>query len=481
MGFAHLQAEVVHGVLPDPAWAQRSDRVLEHSLLSLGGVDLETYRAGDASTEVDLAACREYVSLFNSNWAEGTVRHYCCKNIAIGEQPARLVPCCTSLQQTRSKMKAAARKLLVPLFARCAAGATKKWMETSRATAITSFFSKCHGFMKTGSQTWRRRKRRAANDDDDELSEVRATDDPRKRRRKREAKAGLFWARANTPDVVTASAIVTRPLRQLLSHMFSSERNARIYQGGPEVRERLVEAGLGPPVDGSYTGAFVSPGGFIDKARKALLDLLDNDVLCDEYLFELESAEEPYKNELFTRHRGMVLRVLSAFMERISDPLLRDASFEGLLRANEDGDEQRAHASAQSFMDEGECCAEALFVLRMQKVARAANPVEPLDFLLGEDMKQLMLSLGNMPPIMTICLMETLHACFVNRFRAKGFARTGPISVVQDQSMVRWKATVDQRLLAEIAKLKPEQQHAKKSNQYQASHSMIGQIHEEVC
>ena len=238
-------------------------------------------------------------------------------------------------------MKAAARKLLVPLFARCAAGATKKWMETSRATAITSFFSNCHGFMKVGSQPWRKRKRSATEDDDDELSEVRADDDPRRKRRKREARAGLFWAHADTPNAVTAAAVVTRPLRWLLGHMFTSERNARIYQGGQEVREKLILAGLGPPSGGFYMGAFLKSGGFIDKARDALLDLLESGVLCDEHLFDLNGGEASV-NALLTRHRGIVFRALSAFIGLIAEPLLRDASFHGLLRANEDSDGPRA-------------------------------------------------------------------------------------------------------------------------------------------
>ena len=84
-------------------------------------------------------------------------------------------------------------------------------------------------------------------------------------------------------------------------------------------------------------------------------------------------------------------------------------------------------------MDEGECSGEKLFVLCMQKVARAVDGDRPLDFLLGADMKEFMLWHGNAVPLLTICLMETLHACFVNRFRAKGFWRTGPVPIVQDE------------------------------------------------
>ena len=216
-------------------------------------------------------------------------------------------------------------------------------METSRATAITSFFSNCQGFMKVDSQPWRKRKRSATEDDDDELSEVRADDDPRRKRRKREALAGLFWAHADTPNAVTAAAVVTRPLRDLLGHMITSERNARIYQGGQEVREKMILAGLGPPSVGSYMGAFLTSGGFIDKARDALLDLLESGVLCDEHIFESNGGEARV-NALLNRHHGMVFRVLAAFIERIAGPLLRDASFHGLLRANEDSDRPRAQA-----------------------------------------------------------------------------------------------------------------------------------------
>ena len=177
-------------------------------------------------------------------------------------------------------------------------------------------------------------------------------------------------------------------------------------------------------------------GGFIEQTRDRLLDLLEDDVLCDQLLFNCE-GDEPKANALCTRHCGMVLRVLSAFLERKSGPLLKDASFHELLRANEDGNEQRARASMQPFMDEADCCAEELFVHRMQKVAKAANGEHPVDLLLGADMKELMLFLGNVSPLLTICLMETFHVCFVNRFQGKGFAQTGPISIVQDQSMVR--------------------------------------------
>ena len=66
-GIKHLKAEVVYGVLPDPAWVQRSERLLELTLLSLVGMDLETFRDGDAEAELDLADLRELTSLFNSD------------------------------------------------------------------------------------------------------------------------------------------------------------------------------------------------------------------------------------------------------------------------------------------------------------------------------------------------------------------------------------------------------------------------------
>ena len=87
---------------------------------------------------------------------------------------------------------------------------------------------------------------------------------------------------------------------------------------------------------------------------------------------------------------------------------------------------------------------------------------------------------GNAVPLLTICLMETLHACFVNRFRAKGSWRTGPVPIVQDNLMVRWKVTIDKRLLAEIDKSKLGDPSSRRSNQYGPAHSMIGQINEEA-
>ena len=70
-------------MLPDPAWVQRSERLLEHTLLSLVGMDLETVRDADAEAELDLADLRELTSLFNSDWGDSTVRHNCCKRLGV--------------------------------------------------------------------------------------------------------------------------------------------------------------------------------------------------------------------------------------------------------------------------------------------------------------------------------------------------------------------------------------------------------------
>ena len=212
----------MRGVLPEAAWGAYSEAVLQNTLLQLEGMDLQAFRNGDDGRVMDMSAVREFHSLFNANWLLLQVRHYCCKRL--GED---LVPCCTSVKQSRTRMKQAARKLLVPLFARVAKGDTNKWCETSLACAITGHFTKCHCMMKTGSAPWRRKRK---GGEDDEHSEIRISDDPHKKRRKRQVKSGLFWGNAETADRVVAAAMVTKPIRSVLGHMFSAEHKHKHKQ-----------------------------------------------------------------------------------------------------------------------------------------------------------------------------------------------------------------------------------------------------------
>ena len=139
--------EIIRGILPDAAWGRLSDTILQNTLLQLDGMDLEAFRQGEDGHQIDMASVREYHSLFDGNWGDGRVRHCCCKRV---EQD--LVPCCVDAKQTKTRMKAAARNLLVPVFSRVAAGDTTKWCETSRACCILGYFAKCHSFMRTGKQ-----------------------------------------------------------------------------------------------------------------------------------------------------------------------------------------------------------------------------------------------------------------------------------------------------------------------------------------
>ena len=176
----------------------------------------------------------------------------------------------------------------------------------------------------------------------------------------------------------------------------------------------------------------------------------------------------------------------SAFLERMYDPWMDDASFYGLVRACETDDVDRARERGRTFMSCRECCAEGLFVKPMQERARANNAVSPEEVLLSEEVKKLMDWSGMTPPILTISAMESNHAAFVNLLTSKGFARTGPRAVLLDTLMTRYRNRVDARLLLEIerllskASLGVSDKKKKRQNQYGAPRNMIGQIHAEV-
>ena len=347
-------------MLPDQSWARASENLLEVTILQLVGMNLEAYKNGDISVGLDMDDVREFLAVFNGDWREDRIQHYCCK--VVGE--SRTV-CCTSPAKAIQKMKACARKVMVPLFGRAGSGKTKKWCETSRTCCVIGFFCKCHNLMRNASQPWRR-KRGSVGDD---ASEVRADEDPARARYKREKKAGQFWGKLENGDVLIAAAIVTKPVRSLLGHMFAAERNARLHCGSPAVRLKLFEAQLGPTPGHTYLGDFVRRGGYADQADQAMSDLLTGDSLCRTDVFHHGRADLDL-NVILTRHRGILLNIWSAMSERMLGPWMDDASFHGLIRMCEAEDPAEAQVQSRAFMSRREGCAEALFVKRVQKWAK---------------------------------------------------------------------------------------------------------------
>ena len=209
---------------------------------------------------------------------------------------------------------------------------------------------------------------------------------------------------------------------------------------------------MAPTPGHTYLGYFVKKDGIIDKGFDSLLDLLRGTDLCKRDLFDyVDGAEKAHK--ILTRHRGMILRVLSGYAERVRDPLKKSDSFFGLLRAHETNDPEDARGVVKEFVDCLFCCAEPYFVWRMQKIARKIareSNMTPEDFLLSAAVREVMEYCGNTPPLLTISSMETTHAFFVNMFKSRGFACTGPESVIQDLMMARWRGTSEERLLQEV-------------------------------
>ena len=176
---------------------------------------------------------------------------------------------------------------------------------------------------------------------------------------------------------------------------------------------------------------------------------------------------------------------------------------------HETDDMDEARGKATRFMSCRGCCTEPLFVKPMQENARQAaraareaaavareaaaredDPVEetpdrlsPEQFLLGEEMGKIMRWCGNTPPLLCISLLETFHALVANRFKSKGFHKTGPVSIVQDTLMTHWKRLTPNRMAAEVAKLKAKKGNVikvKRKHQYAKPHSMIGQVNARV-
>ena len=206
------QANIFRGVMPNAAWRQHAQSILDSSVMLVGDFDAEAFRGGEDKSRLD--DIHEFVALFNGDWSEPVVQHFCCR--ADGST------CCTSVSQTKKKMQASLRKVLVPLCVRVAAGATKKWCEAPRAAMATSFIAQCHGLMRTATAPWRGR-RAAGNASDTDLSEeIRADEDVNRKRKKREHKAGKFWLRRDTANKLLAISIVSHPVRSFLSQCFMS-------------------------------------------------------------------------------------------------------------------------------------------------------------------------------------------------------------------------------------------------------------------
>ena len=90
-----------------------------------------------------------------------TISYFCAKS------PHDLTPCCSSIENSKSKMKSRVRETGTRIFSELTAGATKKWGESGRTSARVAPLSKTHGLLKTGSIAWRKRARPG---DDDSIS-----------------------------------------------------------------------------------------------------------------------------------------------------------------------------------------------------------------------------------------------------------------------------------------------------------------------
>ena len=69
----------------------------------------------------------------------------------------------------------------------------------------------------------------------------------------------------------------------------------------------------------SYLGDFVKDGGFIDVGYDALVDMLEGSAASDTGLSNYEEGDDK-SDRVLTRNRGTILRVLSAYGDRIRDP-----------------------------------------------------------------------------------------------------------------------------------------------------------------
>ena len=456
------EANIYRGVMPNAAWRQHAQGILDSSILLLGDFDAESLRGGEHNLR--LGDVHEFVGLFNGDWSEPVVQHFCCRPDGS--------TCCSSILQTKKKMQASVRQVLVPLWSRVAAGATKKWCEAPRACTATSFVASCHGLMRTATTPWR--QRRAAASDSDLSADIIADEDPSKKRKKREHKAGKFWLRRDTANRLMAISIVTQPVRSFLSQCFLSERNSRLFAGSERVRRLVVEAGLGPSEGYSYIGDFVKENGYVDSTAGVIEELLFGEsalTRCELFGVVAGTTEA---SKLLTVHRGLVLRAVGSFNARFVIRLKKPDSFFGLVRACEDPDGDRALTVARAFMNTEDCDAEALFVKRMRAKARE-SPDGSEQYLLSQ--RGMMSWAANTPPLLTIASMETSHACFANILSSRGFARVGPGSVLEDSMLGRWRNLSEDRMLSEIESIVLEKARRvatratkkTKTNQYAAS------------
>ena len=136
---------MVHGVEPRREWREAAERVLEHTLMQLVGIDIQSFKDGCESNIINMDAVREYMDLFNANWRDvSRIRHFCAKRVN-----GRIRPCCETVAVTKSKMKKSVRVMLVPLLSSAADQATKKWCEAPCNCSSTTFVAQCHGLMRT--------------------------------------------------------------------------------------------------------------------------------------------------------------------------------------------------------------------------------------------------------------------------------------------------------------------------------------------
>ena len=69
------QADIFRGVMPNPAWRQHAQTILDNAILLLGTFDAESFRGGEDKTRLDNVL--EFLDLFNGNWGLATVQHFC--------------------------------------------------------------------------------------------------------------------------------------------------------------------------------------------------------------------------------------------------------------------------------------------------------------------------------------------------------------------------------------------------------------------
>ena len=211
-------------------------------------LDFGTLRLEAVGGNVEAHDCVEFCRMFNGRWGRSTPEHFCCLHDGSGR------PCCANRQESIDKMKRAAKRLTGFIWESVKTG-TKKLCETQRGCARLSILGKAHNLLEHSSKPWRSRRRRSAGEQASSSEDEHADDDVGLRRRKRERKAGLgrqshrqlrshaivcavksvpgaFFGDPSTPDLMLTVAIATAGTRELLSDVFSVERDARLLSCG---------------------------------------------------------------------------------------------------------------------------------------------------------------------------------------------------------------------------------------------------------